>query len=189
MMSALKSSDGFLQRCPDIPIIESSNTWWIAKVKSRQEKAFAVNLIEKNIEFYLPCYTHSAQRTDCKSTRKSIVPLFPSYVPFALSGEPWFLLQSARVSTIIPVKAQARFKRQLNQIYLINERKLHVQPDTGVQYECGDVVELIDGPLNGLTGRIVNCKGNNYLLVDVDGLGGAIVTIDKNSVVKSKPAC
>jgi transcription antitermination factor NusG len=183
-MPAIKFENNPPSRYPDIPITESKNTWWIAKVKSRQEKAFANDLIERSIEYYLPYFTQISKRTDCNSLKKTLTPLFPSYVPFSCEKEPWSLLQLNRISTIIPVKAQIKFKLELNQIYEAVQKKITVTPMLEADLETGMEVKVVQGPLTGFTGEVINVRETDFLLLRVDGLGNACVNINLNSVIK-----
>ena len=182
-MSISKSDHSCPLRYPDVSITESIKIWWIAKVKPNQEKALAADLYEKSIEYYVPCYMKTYKRADCNSTRKSLIPLFPSYVPFALDIDPWFLLQSNRISTIIQIKAQKKFKLELNQIYMANERKISLLPTPASFFFKGQKVKVVSGPLAGLAGNIVDDNISRILLLRVDYLGNACVSIDSSNVV------
>jgi transcription antitermination factor NusG len=180
-------SDNPPSRYPDQNILDSKQTWWIAKVKPRMEKALAKDLLERNIEYFLPYYTSMAKRTDSRALRKTLLPLFPSYVPFACEKEPWHLLQLNRISTILPITAQKKFKQELNQIYLAYEKNIPVRPPKEREYVIGEKVRVVAGPLCGLCGSIINIKGNDYLLMRVEGLGEACVSIDSRNVESVKP--
>jgi hypothetical protein len=64
-------------RHPAGPISESKEPWWVAKVKPRQEKAIAFDLIARSIDYYLPMFTKVVRRKDNNKPRKSILSLFP----------------------------------------------------------------------------------------------------------------
>jgi hypothetical protein len=181
-MPVLALRDTPPSRYPDKAIVDSKHTWWIAKTKPRQEKALANDLLKRNIEYYLPYYTKLSPRTDSTSMRKTLLPLFPSYVPFAYQTDPWTLLQLNRISTILPIKAQKKFKLELNQIYLICEKNISIIPVETQILSIGQKVGVVNGPLKGLVGEIVNFKGTQLLLLNVDGLGNACVSIDINYV-------
>lgn len=177
-MPILSMNENPPSRFPDQNILDSKQTWWIAKVKPRMEKALARDLLERDLEYYLPYYTKVTRRADSRALRKSLLPLFPSYVPFACEKEPWPLLQLNRISTILAVKAQKRFKQELNQIYLAYEKNVRILPASRHEFIPGQFVRVIAGPLNGITGRIVKLKDTDFLLLSVEGLGEACISIN-----------
>lgn len=185
-MPVLSMSDNPPSRYPDQNILDSKRTWWIAKVKPRMEKALARDLLDRGVEYYLPYYVNETRRTDSRALRKSLRPLFPSYVPFACEKEPWHLLQLNRISTILPITAQKRFMQELNQIYFAYEKKIPLRPPTEREYVIGEKVRVVAGSLRGLCGSIINLKGSDYLLLRVEGLGEACVSIDSRNVESVK---
>jgi hypothetical protein len=177
-MPTLSHNDTPPSRYPDEPIVESRLTWWIAKVKPRREKVLAREFLACQTEYYLPYYKKKTSRNDCSSHRLSLLPLFPSYVPFACEGAPWPFLKNDSVSTILPVKAQRRFKKELNTIYLACERNIDVRPIEKRQYTIGQNVRVVAGSLQGIQGSVVRIKGVHYFYLLVEGLGGACIEID-----------
>ena len=161
----------------DRPIIESEGTWWIAKVKPRQEKAFARDLLERGVGYYIPCYIKVTRRSDGKK-RKSVLVLFPSYVPF-ISENPYPLLSFNRISTILPVQGQTKFKRQLNRIDVVNNSGIEIVPVSAGTYCIGDLVKVISGPLKGLVGRVIRNQSGVSIVLVVEGMGAASVTVSK----------
>jgi hypothetical protein len=181
-MPVLSLKDNPPSRFPQQPIIESQKIWWVAKVKPRQEKALATDLFERDIEYFLPYYTKYSNRSDSSSLRKSLLPLFPSYLPFACEKEPWTILSLNRTVNIIPVHAQNRFKKELNFIYMAYDQKLNMLPLNQDILKAGQLVKVISGPLCNVVGEIVKLKNDNYILLSVDGLGKACVSVEMNNV-------
>jgi len=186
-MPILAASDNPPSRYPSgLPIIDSKQEWWIAKVKPRQEKALAKDLLELGVEYYLPFFVKTSSRPDSRAVRKSLLPLFPSYVPFASNLEPWFILQSNRVCTILPVTAQERFKSELNQIYMVYEKDVCLTPAARHEYCVGTQVQVVAGPLRGLNGRIVKIRNSDFLVLRVECLGEACISIDPRNIRPEK---
>jgi transcription antitermination factor NusG len=185
-MPVLSLNDNPQSRFPDQSIVDSKRIWWIAKVKPRQEKALARDLLERGVEYYLPYFVKASPRSDSRALRKSLHPLFPSYVPFACEKDPWFLLQLNRISTILPVNAQKKFKLELNQIYLAYGKNVHVFPVPEQKFNIGEQVRVVTGPLRGVCGRVAKIKGGDFLLLRVEGLGEACVSIDSRNVEPEK---
>ena len=185
-MPVIALKDNPPTRYPNKSILASASHWWIAKVKPRQEKAFAFDLIESNIEYYLPLFTKIVIRKDTGKTRKSLLPLFPSYVPFVYKETPYDLLKNKRLSTILTVTLQERFKKELQQIYLAYEQNITIEPNTTNNCNIGATVEIISGSMKGFMGKIIKNRGNNSLLITVHGLGEVIIAIDKHSIVMKR---
>lgn len=156
-------------RFPNSSILDSEGTWWIAKLKPRQEKAFAFDLLKREIEYYLPLYTKTKLRSDGKKV-KSFLVLFPSYVPF-VSENPYQLLQLNRIVKILKVNAQERFKKQLQQVFDANENDTILTPVSQHDLKIGNEVKIINGPMNGIVGNIIDYYGYDSLVLKVDGMG------------------
>lgn len=151
-------------------ILQTEGKWWVAKVKSRQEKAFAFDLLEQNVDYYLPYYEQKTERSDGK-IRKSNLVLFTSYVPF-ITEDPYKFLKQKRVSTILPVKAQKWFREQLNYIDIASDAGYTITPMAqNENFTIGDTVRLISGPCAGLSGKICKVNNNNFLIIQIDALG------------------
>jgi hypothetical protein len=175
-MSIISQKDNPPSRFPNRSILETEGTWWIAKLKPRQEKAFACDLLEREIEYYLPFYKKVTKRSDGKNRKTSLV-LFPSYVPF-VSDNPYSLLSLNRIATLMPVQAQMRFKKQLHYIYMINESSVQVNPVSNTVLLKGELVRVISGPLINVIGKIMFFQGNNFLVLEVDGMGSTYISIN-----------
>jgi len=163
-------------RFPDRPIAEAPQPWWVAKVKPRMEKALAFDFLNTGTEYYLPLYTHVIRRRDNNKPRKSILPLFPGYIAFSMTT-PHNIFITGRVVNIVEVRHQKRFVRELTQIQSALEKGVVVEPcDTA--FEIGQTVEVHAGPLRGLVGVVARIRDSDRLVLSVDGLGRAMVTIE-----------
>jgi len=103
-------------RYPDTPIDSAVNRWWVARVKPRMEKACALDFLEQKIEYFLPLYTKVTRRRDNNKPRKSVLPLFPGYICFAMAV-PKDIYKTGRIATIIILPGRRNglelFRRQL----------------------------------------------------------------------------
>lgn len=168
-------------RFPDRPPAECAAPWWIAKIKPRQEKAMAWDLVKKNIEYYLPMYTKVTRRADNNKPRKSILPLFPGYISFcAQSGTQNAIYATDRVVSVLEVRHQKRFIEELSQIYLGLQYGANIVPLEA--FEPGDYVCVQSGPLRGVHGTIVNVRDEHRLVLSVEGLGRAAMLVDAATV-------
>ncbi len=170
-------------RFPGRAIDQAEQPWWIAKLRPRQEKAMAWDLMNAGIEYYLPLYTKVIRRQDNNKPRKSIMPLFPGYISFALEPERRHeLYKKNRLVNIIEVRHQKRFVRELSQIYLSLELGIEMEPlET---FEEGETVEVFRGPLRGIRGDIIHVRDADKLVLSVEGLGRAAIKVDA-ALVKS----
>jgi|WetSurMetagenome_2_1015567.scaffolds.fasta_scaffold00022_33 transcription antitermination factor NusG len=165
-------------RFPDKPIDKAESPWWIAKVKPRQEKALAFDLIRGGVEYYLPMVVHVTRRKDNNKPRKSVLPLFAGYLSFCGNeSTARSLYRTGRVASVISIKHQDRFVRELTQIYQALETGAVLAP-LSVSYTPGEMVAVVSGPLRGLTGVIARIQDSDRLVLSVTGLGHASMSID-----------
>jgi transcription antitermination factor NusG len=177
-------------RYPDLPIAGSGSPWWVAKVKPRQEKALAFDLIKNDIHYYFPLIVKITRRKDNNKPRKSVLPLFPGYISFC-STETFVhgIYKTGRVVSLIKISYQRRFIEELTQIYMAIEKGVCLEP-VAVSYPPGTLVSVIAGPLRGLCGVISRVQDVDRLVLSVSGLGQASMVIDASMVkpVNGAPA-
>lgn len=83
-------------------MVGGERIWWVARTKSRQEKALAWNLVSRNVEYFLPLVSRPQKSKG--RMRSSIVPLFNGYLFFrgdqtARSGA----LKTGKIAQILEV--------------------------------------------------------------------------------------
>lgn len=173
-------------RYPERSILEAEHRWWVAKIKSRQEKALAGDLLERKIEYFLPMYTKVTRRNDNNKPRKTILCLFPGYISFCPhKGFEREVFATNRVINLVEVRNQKRFMNQLEQIYLAFNRGISLQPiDNSEEYDIGQEVTVTSGPMYGLRGTIARIQSKHKLILSVEMLGKAAISID-TALVKS----
>lgn len=164
-------------RFPEKSILDSDSNWWIAKVKSRQEKILAFKLLELGIEYYLPFYAKVSIRKNTGKKQTSILPLFPSYVPFVYESSPYELLQENSVATILPIKRQEQFKKELNRIYEATENGEKLTPFEYGKFNIGSSVQVRSGAFKGVVGRVNSVKDSSIVL-NVCSIGSVLLTVD-----------
>ncbi len=170
-------------RFPQRPIREAEAPWWVAKVKPRQEKALASDFIERQVEYYLPMYTKVTRRRDNNKPRKSIICLFPGYICFCSEkGFERSLYTTNRIVALIEVKNQSHFIKELEQIYHTIDLGIPVEPVNPSNLRPGTFVEVTSGPMRGLRGNIQKIHSRHKLILSVDLLGKAAVSIDASFV-------
>jgi transcription antitermination factor NusG len=171
-------------RFPTRPIGEAREPWWIAKVKPRQEKALAADFIRSGIEYYLPMITKVTRRRDNNKPRKSVLPLFPGYVSYcAAHGQERRVFATERVVNIIEVRYQKRFIYELEQIYCAIELGISLEPLHNIHtLQPGTPVIVQSGALKGIRGTVSRSQGSHKLVLSVEGLGRAALTVDISTV-------
>jgi transcription antitermination factor NusG len=167
-------------RFPARPVAEARYPWWVAKVKPRQEKACAFDLLRGQIEYYLPLYTKVVRRRDNNKPRKSVLPLFPGYISFS-QDVPEGIYTGGRIVSIIEVRNQRRFIDEMTQVYLALEAGAKLEP-LRESYDPGTRVRVRRGPMRGIEGSIVQVRGEHLLVLSVEQFGRASVTIDSSLV-------
>jgi len=138
--------------------------WWVAWVRSRQEKGLARHLAGREVGFYLP----QEKRQTLRAGRSfvSSLPLFPGYLffrgPAAARLE---ALESNLVVQVLPVLDQEELQRELVSLWRLQQSGAPLVP---LPYlEVGDEVEVMDGPFRGWTGRVLREKGKLRLVVSI----------------------
>ncbi|MFY9820393.1 MAG: transcription termination/antitermination NusG family protein [Thermoanaerobaculia bacterium] len=138
--------------------------WWVAWVRSRQEKGLARHLAGHGVGFYLPQAKKPMLRTG--RTFVSSLPLFPGYLffrgPAAARLE---ALRSNLVVQVLPVPDQERLQRELVSLWRLQQSGAPLVP---LPYlEVGDEVEVKNGPFQGWTGKVLREKGKLRLVVSI----------------------
>lgn len=154
--------------------------WWVAHVKSRNEKALAHDLIRRNIGYFLPMSWKVRRQSG--RTIKSLLPLFGGYLFFCgEENERLELLQTNRVANLIVVNDQETLVNELVQIEQALRAGVPLTPHKFAK--VGQRCKIIAGPLCGLTGIVVRTGNTARLLLQVEILGqGAAVEIDVDMV-------
>ena len=161
-------------------IRDFTGPWWVAHIKSRNEKALAQDLIQKNISYFLPM-SWKVRRQRGRTIR-SLLPLFSGYLFFCGDDKQRVeTLQTNRVANVIEVKDQQKLLKQLLKI----EQALRAgAPLTPHRYiKVGQRCRVMAGPLTGLEGIVIKTKGVVRLVLQIDMLGqAASVEIDADMI-------
>ncbi|MHC4295380.1 MAG: transcription termination/antitermination protein NusG [Planctomycetota bacterium] len=150
--------------------------WWVAHTKSRFEKAFAWDLMNRGIGHFLPLI----ERTSISGARKRrrLVPLFPSYVFFCGGqADRYAALRTNRLCQVLKVADQQRLIEELLAIEkaLAGKAELDPCPFAAVGKRC----RVKAGPFQGLEGLVVTRNKVARLVLQVSILGqGAAIELD-----------
>jgi transcription antitermination factor NusG len=159
-----------------------SDSWYALQVKPRFEKHVTGQLSGKGYETFLPSYV--AKRKWSDRVKSLSLPLFPGYVfcRFDVHSRLPILVTPGVMSVVGVGKTPA----PIEDTEMLAIRQVI---DSGVPAQrwpylnCGEMVRVESGPLEGLTGIVVRMKGTEHLVVSVSLLMRSVsVEIDRDSI-------
>ena len=157
-------------------IAEFEGDWWVAHTKSRNEKALAWQLVQKEVPYFLPMHWKASKSRG--RTFRSLLPLFPGYLFFCGGdNERLEVLKTNRTANILPVDNQNRLIEELLPIETLLQLGKPVTPHDYIK--VGQKCRVTAGPLMGTEGLVVQTPKETRLVLQVDMLGqAASVEID-----------
>ncbi len=166
-------------------LIELSGTWWVAYTKSRFEKAFAWDMSDRGIGYFLPM----REKTIFSGGRKRcvMIPLFSSYV-FVCGTEQdrYSALATNRLCYMIDVNDQEQLVHELSSIEkaILSRAVIGCYPNLPVGAHC----RVISGPLEGIEGVILERKDDKaHMILEMTILGqSAVVEVDADLLLPTK---
>lgn len=177
----LKESDNPPITWPQGKALEDfQGQWWVAHTKSRNEKAFAHDLKNRDVSYFLPM-TWMIRHVRGRKI-KSLLPLFSGYL-FFCGGESERLeaLKTNRVASLIEVKDPQQLVTELSSI----EKALHsgVQLQSHKFVKAGQRCRVTAGPLKDVEGVVVQNRSGTRLILKINMLGqAASVEVDSDSI-------
>jgi transcriptional antiterminator RfaH len=151
--------------------------WWVLHTKPRCEKTLARRLHHDDCSYYLPMYLRNRRVKGVIRERQ--VPLFSSYL--FLRGDRdarQKALATNLVANSLYVADRAALLRTLVGVRQMLKDGSKPYPEKRVLR--GMAVEIIDGPLEGMTGKVVRRGGSFRFLIEVNFLQqGVSVEIDR----------
>ncbi len=165
---------------------ESDFPWWVAHVRSRQEKALARHLLPLEIPFYLPQREHRVRRSG--RTFVSYLPLFPGYVFFrGPADRRHAALRSNLIVKVLDVTDQGLLARELLQVRQLQEAGADLVPYFDLV--PGDPVRITDGPFKGYTGVVLRTRARMRLVVSISMLRQAVaVEFERDVLAPLRPS-
>jgi len=166
---------------PEVPP-ESAAAWFAVWTRSRHEHAVRQQLADKQIEAFLPTCTRWSRWKDRK--KKIEWPLFPGYC-FARI-DPAAALPVLKCSGVVSlVSLDGRpvpiADEEIDAIRTLVTSELRYDPCPLIRE--GARVEVVWGPLRGVTGRLVRKGAHARLILAVDLIGQAVsVEVDAADV-------
>jgi transcriptional antiterminator RfaH len=164
---------------------QTEHPWWVAYVRSRQEKGLARHLAGHGVGFYLP----QAEKRTRRQGRSfvSSLPLFPGYLFFRGTAEVRrTALRSDLIVQVLCVSDQERLQQELESLWRLQQAGAPLVPHPYL--EVGDEVEIVDGPLRGWTGTVLREKGRLRLVVSVTFLRQSVAAeLDRELLAPLRP--
>ena len=169
---------------------ENSNTeskkWYAIYTKSRNEKKLATNLKARGIEVYLPLLKTLKQWSDRKKWVE--IPLFRSYLFVHILNKDYLeVLQTDGVVRFITFRKE-KIPIPESQILAV---KSYLEEDDpalleNLEYLPGDRVEVNRGPLRGLLGILVEVKGKQRVMVEIESIGQKLILNLPKSIITAR---
>lgn len=161
-------------------------SWYAIYTKPRHEKTVEASLIDKQIETYLPVIKRVRQWKDRK--KKVEMPLFNGYLFVNIDYKNRFdVLETSGVVKIINFSGtpavvpdwQIESLRQMLNFPETLQIEQYIKP--------GEIVEIVEGPMRGMSGTVITKRGAHRLVLTIDGIFQTIsVQIDESSVKRIK---
>jgi transcription antitermination factor NusG len=160
-----REPDLFPQDLFDLPV--ESHPWWVAHVKSRQEKALARHLQPLGIPYYLPQREQKIRRAGRNFV--SYLALFPGYLFFrGTDDDRYAAFRSDLVARVIEVVDQPLLDTELGRLRTLQESGLPLVSHPYI--EPGSAVSITDGPFRGYSGVVLRAKGRLRIVVSISML-------------------
>jgi transcription termination/antitermination protein NusG len=149
---------------------EDSAKWYAVHTRSHFEQKVYNGLAGKSIETFLPKIQVMSRRKDRR--KKILVPLLPGYVFVHTDMAPveyWNIIKTVGIVRMVgfegkPVPAN---DKEITSLMILDGTDRTVQNRTYMKK--GDMVMIMDGPLNGLIGFYLHHKGqSNKVVVSVE---------------------
>lgn len=151
-------------------IKENTSCWYAVYTAPRAEKKVKEQLDKIGVENYLPL--QPAVRLWNNRKKKIFIPVVPGCL-FV------FLLKEKGQYVSIPEVQMETFKTMI-------EHSCELVEFAPNEFVPGTIVRVISGQLQGLEAELVDCQGNNKLLLRVEGLGCALVTVSTDCVASKE---
>lgn len=150
---------------------DSDLPWWVAHVRSRQEKALARHIAPLDVPFYLPQCENERRRGGRRLV--SHLPLFPGYLFFRGSASQRIaVLKSNVVVRLLEVPDQELLTRELRELRALQEAGATLTPYVSIA--PGSTVRVVEGPFTGYTGKVLRERSRLRLIVSVSMLRQAV---------------
>jgi len=158
--------------------------WYAVYTAPRAEKKVSERFFQMGIEHYLPLQKQKRKWTD--RIKEVIVPVVNGYVFVKVSN-----LDFRKVTAVYGAIAFVREGGQpvpIPESQMVRLKMMVDASDEPVEFcvenfEHGETIRIIRGPLEGLIGELVEVKGKHKVLVRLEKFGCAITTVPISFIV------
>lgn len=172
--------------------LEKANYQWYAiYTRANGEKKLLSNLLEKNIECYLPVKKSLKYWSDRKKWVEE--PLFRCYIFVKVSYKEFFTaLNTPGVVCYVSFggKAQPIPDSQIADIKAFLDQSDHEVTLTYERIQKGVSVEVLHGSLKGIKGEVINICGQTRLVMRIDSMNCSLyanISKDEVRLLEEKP--
>ena len=148
--------------------------WYAIYTLPRTEKKACTELLKNGIDVYLPLIKSLKQWSDRKKWVEE--PLFRSYIFVNIHQSQYFdVLNTYGVVRYITFEGKAVPipQKQIDAIRFFLETGDTLPENTG-EFLPGKKVEVIKGPLRGLTGELIEIAGKHKVRIEITAIGQSI---------------
>jgi transcriptional antiterminator RfaH len=165
--------------------VETNGVWWVLHTRPRAEKSVARTLFASKVPFFLPVY-ENARRVGGR-LQTSHLPLFPGYLFLrADDGGRTRALETNQIVNCISVADQGELQQELAAVYRTMTSGAAIGPM--VKLVPGVAVKIVDGPLTGLTGKVVRQGSRLTLVIEVHLLRQGVAVEVESWMLEAVPA-
>lgn len=156
--------------------LNSRKHWHVVYTRSRAEKKVLESLGSKNIECFLPLQKKLRQWKDRKKWVE--VPLMSGYCFVHINRKEYdTVLQDSNVVCYITFEGRAAVipEEEIQALHTLcqqNDFDVHVTRDN---FEPGRQVEIIEGPMVGLKGEMVEIRGKHKFAIRMEQINTSIL--------------
>jgi transcription antitermination factor NusG len=148
--------------------------WYACYTRARHEKRVHAMLEERGIETYLPLVDRVSQWKDRR--REVAFPLFPSYVFGRFDAlDMHRVLSVPGIATLVRSNGRPAIipSEELENVRLFVEalKAGDLKPERKPFFAKGQWVEVLDGPLRGVRGIVIESRGRRRVLVGLSAIG------------------
>ena len=149
-------------------------SWYAIYTRSRAEKQTLKLLLRAGIDAYLPLRKVLKYWSDRKKWVEE--PLFRSYLFVHISEAEYYEVLNTPGSVrfiTFEGKAVAIPPQQIEAIRQFVDTGQEL-PDVDLELEPGSVVDIVAGPMKGISGELLEIMGKKKVRIEIDGLGQSV---------------
>jgi len=154
---------------------ELDNKWYALYTKPRAEKKAYIDLVKAGVETYLPLRKELKQWCDRKKWIE--IPVINSYIFVKISANEFKqIVETNNIITFVSFHGNAAPipDREIETMKRVVENSLSISVETG-NLKKGKKITFESGPLKGISGEIINTKGEKKLYIRLKNAGFTLV--------------